>query len=366
MMMTSLDVEILVTLSGFIIMAIASLGGGKNKYRNNSIIYPETSSLQKAFCCILIVCHHFSLRADGGIIRRLFAMGGGTFSLVIFLLLSSYGIAMSERNHPTTLIQYSKKRILKILKPYTLITIVAIVIYYTIGADAPSDVLTANRISQAFVYIGQHKSGLIDMLYYLIGIKTFDGAMWFVGVTVYSYVAFGLSKYASKGVQNCGAQKRVFIIYCLLIALFAFSTFELNFPAHYYRNLWALPLGLWLALYGNKVQGFTVKKTIVTLIELNMMIFLWLKITSSGNIMYLVFSNIALGSIWLCNRLFDRYSLKKGSLIVILAGLSYYVYLIHIKVLTIEWWYIGYKTLLLPLIIILILSFVYSKNKKLA
>lgn len=149
------------------------------------------------------------------------------------------------------------------------------------------------------------------------------------------------------------------------MALFAFVTFELDFPAHYYRNLWALPLGLWLALYGNKAQGFTVKKTIVTLIELNMMIFLWLKITSSGNIMYLVFSNIALGSIWLCNRLFDRYSFKKGSLIVILAGLSYYVYLIHIKVLTIEWWYIGYKTLLLPLIIILILSFVYSKNKKL-
>lgn len=93
-----------------------------------------------------------------------------------------------------------------------MITIVAIVIYSTIGADAPSDVLTANRISPAFVYIGQHKSGLIDMLYYLIGIKTFDGAMWFVGVTLYSYVAFGLSKYASKVVQNCGAQKRVFIV----------------------------------------------------------------------------------------------------------------------------------------------------------
>ena len=37
------------------------------------------------------------------------------------------------------------------------------------------------------------------------------------------------------------------------------------------------------------------------------------------------------------------------------------VYLIHIKVLTIEWWYIGYKSLLLPLVVIVVLSYLFSK-----
>lgn len=362
--MNTLDVEISVVLSGFILMVIHSLGGGKNNCCN-SLIYSDASSLLKTFCCIVIVCHHFALRADGGILRRLFAMGGGTFSLVIFLLLSSYGIAMSERNHPTTLVQYFKKRILKLLKPYIVITAFAMVIYAIIGADVPSDVLTANRISQAFVDIGQHKANLIDMFYYIAGFKTFDAAMWFVGVTLYSYVAFGLSKCLSKDVEQSRAKRNVLACYCLLMACFALITIKLEFPAHYYRNLWALPFGLWLAMYGNKIAGFTIIQYIVMLIVLNFMLLLWLRITSSGNAIYMVFSNIALASVWLCNRLFNRFSLKEGSLIAVLAGISYYVYLIHIKVLTIEWWYIGYKTLLLPLIFILIISIVYSKIQKL-
>lgn len=362
--MNILDIEILIIISCFIVIAITSLRGGR--VYCNSLIYPETSSLLKAFCCIVIIVHHFSLRADGGIIRRFFSMGGGTFSLVIFLLLSSYGIAMSERTHPTTLAKYFKKRIWKLLKPYILITAVAIVIYAIIGADVPSDVLATNRVSQAFGDIGQHKANIIDIFYYFIGVKTFDGAMWFVGVTLYSYIAFGLSKSISKDlVQRRAKKNSIFACYCLFIALFALITMKLDFLAHYYRNLWALPLGLWLALYGNKIRKFTVVKKIITLFIINCIIILWLRMTSEGNIFYIVFSNIALISVWLCNRLFDRYSFEADNLIVLLAGLSYYVYLIHIKVLTIEWWYIGYKTLLLPLVLILILSFVYSKNKKL-
>lgn len=121
-------------------------------------------------------------------------MGGGTFALVVFLLLSSYGIAESEKRKPTDFKQFLFKRCRKIVVPYLVITIVAIIVYWFIGAYASTDVLFKNRVSQAFVELGQQGLIISDVLRYLVGLKTFDGAMWFVGVTLYSYLAFGLSK----------------------------------------------------------------------------------------------------------------------------------------------------------------------------
>ena len=166
----------------------------RNKVYNSNLINPQTSTLLKAFCCILIVCHHYALRTDGGITRRIVAMGGGTFALVIFLLLSSYGIVESEKRKPTDLKQYLFKRCVKLVKPYFLVTVIAMIAYWFIGAYASLDALLQNRVSQAFVEIGQRRLTISDGVSYLFGLKTFDGAIWFVGVTLYSYLAFGLSQ----------------------------------------------------------------------------------------------------------------------------------------------------------------------------
>lgn len=188
--------EYLVILAIFTLFTFLSLkkNGECRKTYDNVRIKSQTSTLLKAFCCILIVCHHYALRTDGGIIRRIIAMGGGTFALVVFLLLSSYGIAESEKRKPTNLKTYIFKRCGKLIKPYLVITVVAMIAYWLIGAYASPDELSQNRVSLAFAEIGQHKLTASDVLSYLVGIKTFDGAMWFVGITLYSYLAFGLSK----------------------------------------------------------------------------------------------------------------------------------------------------------------------------
>ena len=135
----------------------------------------------------------------------------------------------------------------------------------------------------------------------------------------------------------------------------------MGFPAHYYRNLWALVLGLWLSLYGKSIVRCSFKCSVLAAIALNVLVYIWLRITHSGDFIYLFFANVALVSLWLSNRLFLSFSLRKGNFITMLSGISYMVYLIHIKVLTIEWWYIGYKTLLLPLAVIVLLSYLFSK-----
>ena len=357
--------EYLVVLALFVLFLKLSLAKEVSSPPKSSILIGfQTSALLKAFCCILIVCHHYALRTDGGVIRRITAMGGGTFALVVFLLLSSYGIAESEKRKPTDFKQFLFKRCGKILVPYFVITIVSIIGYWLIGAYASTDVLFKNRVSQAFVELGQQGLIVSDVLKYIVGLKTFDGAMWFVGVTLYSYLAFGLSKticYKLGGGNLEGAKSSLMLNYCLLLIVFATLTYCLDFPAHYYRNLWALVLGLWLSLYGNLLSGYSVKHRLLILIFINVLIYVWLRITKSGDIIYLFFANLGLVSLWLCNQLFHRYSLKKGNFITFLAGMSYMVYLIHIKVLTIEWWYIGYKTLLLPLVVIVVLSYLFSK-----
>ncbi len=337
----------------------------RNKVYNSNLINPQTSTLLKAFCCILIVCHHYALRTDGRIIRRIVAMGGGTFALVVFLLLSSYGIAESEKRKPTDLKQYLFKRCGKLVKPYLLITVIAMIAYWFIGAYASSDELLQNRVSQAFVEIGQHRLTVPDGVSYMVGLKTFDGAMWFVGVTLYSYLAFGLSKticlkrFGGGKIED--AKCSLTLLYSTLLVLFAVVTYSMGFPAHYYRNLWALVLGLWLSLYGKSIVRCSFKCSVLAAIALNVLVYIWLRITHSGDFIYLFFANVALVSLWLSNRLFLSFSLRKGNFITMLSGISYMVYLIHIKVLTIEWWYIGYKTLLLPLAVIVLLSYLFSK-----
>lgn len=351
----------------FILLLYFSLQKNGECIKTNNIVQinPQTSTLLKAFCCILIVCHHYALRTDGGIIRRITAMGGGTFALVVFLLLSSYGIAESEKRKPTNLKNYIVKRCGKLIKPYVLITVIAMIAYWLIGAYASPDELLKNRVSKAFVEIGQHLLTVSGGISYLVGLKTFDGAMWFVGVTLYSYLAFGLSKticlkrFGGGKIED--ARCLIMLVYSTLLILFAVATYCIGFPAHYYRNLWALFLGLWLSLYGKSIDGYSVKYYVLIAVAINVMIYVWLRITQSGDFIYLFFANVALVSILLSNRLFCRYSLKKDNFITFLAGFSYMVYLIHIKVLTLEWWYIGYKTLLLPLIVIVVLSYLFSK-----
>ena len=79
-------------------------------------------------------------------------------------MLSSYGIAESEKRKPTDFKQFLFKRCRKIVVPYLVITIVAIIVYWFIGAYASTDVLFKNRVSQAFVELGQQGLIISDVL----------------------------------------------------------------------------------------------------------------------------------------------------------------------------------------------------------
>lgn len=152
------DIEYLLIFGTFAICAYISIWGKKSN-APSCIFYPHTSIFLKALCCLVIVCHHFALRSDAGIVNRALEIGGGTYALVIFLFLSSYGIVKSEIKHETKLLEYSRHRLWKLLLPYLFVTIISIAVYCIIGAHADAGELKAARVSQAFVDLGGHHVG---------------------------------------------------------------------------------------------------------------------------------------------------------------------------------------------------------------
>lgn len=344
---TITDLEYVAIFAVFAILLKFSIvqhsGGGKIR----TAILQDTSTSLKAMCCLIIICHHYALRTEGGVLDFALGLGGGTYALSLFLMLSAYGIVRSEIKSPTTILQYMRKRVWKLFLPYLMVTMATIAVYWLVGGNCDATQQEEARVNPAFAWIGQHHATLLDGLKYALGVESLDGAMWFVGVTIVSYVAFLLAKQLvmpNKGITE--KRKAVFIAYLTLLTAFAAFTYWQQFPAHYYRNLWALAFGMAVALWEKELLATSKKQKVVLWLALNVVVMTWLWITSSGGWIYMLFVNAALATVPLFNKLFKHYSLGNPSPIVWLATLSYMVYLVHCKLLTLQWWYTGYNSAL--------------------
>lgn len=83
------------------------------------------------------------------------------------------------------------------------------------------------------------------------------------------------------------------------------------------------------------------------------------------NPFYLLFANLGIMGIFIFNKLFEYYQIKKRSVITWLAILSYMVYLVHGKLLVIQWWYMGYTSISIVIIGSLLLAYFYFLTEKL-
>ena len=304
--------------------------------------------------------HHYAFRVDAGSINIAFRRGGGHYALTIFLLLSAYGVAQSEKFHPTTTLQYFRKRLPKLLIPYVVILLSRVIACWFLGADADAETLKAYRVNPSFVELGQHEIEWQYIIQYILGIRTICWEYWFVGVTLLSYVAFGIAKSIHLSPK---IDKRIGIlcIYCLFILAFAAFTYHYKYAAHYYRNLWALAAGLFFSLYEEKLLRYNLYEKLVGIGCINFLIFAWVKIAHAGGPDMIVFVDFAFLSIYLCNQLFSHWAVRKGSLLTWLAAVSYSVYLVHITVLDIEWWTIGLCSALLAVVASVFLAALFQQ-----
>lgn len=314
-----------------------------------------TTDIVKAVCCVMIFLNHFALRRQDISILYPFAFPS-IISLYLFFILSSYGVVKSDESKPICSFSiYFKKRIWKILKPFILVNFIAVVLYRIAGIDwIDSDGYATLRINPVVGEIAKGDCGIFDYISMIVGLKQIDAASWFVYVTLLAYLVF----YFSKMIVNYRNNRFLFLmIYSLMITITGVIFYKLQLPAHYYRNLWCLPVGVVVALYSDKVevlkQRFLLYAIIFSLLVIQYFIL--------GEFIHFACGIMTVPMLWIMNRIFRNYTLNNSSILSWMAVLSYPFYLIHTKVLSFEGAYFGYFDMLIPLVITIIMSYIILK-----
>ena len=351
--MSNLDYVNAVVL--LLILTWVSLGKRNDFQIDGSIILKDTTSFLKAVCCVSIILHHFALRKSGSPLSEVFEVGGAYFSVPMFFLLSSYGVCKSEIANPTTGKTFINHRLGKLLAPFIVVNILTLITYHICGANCSLDELPAARVNESFVLIGSNHYGLLDYLMSALGLKEIDAAMWFVYIIIYSYIAFLVSKMLFNYKYQTG---KTVMLFTALVAILFFVLFILKVPIHIYRSLWAIAFGA--VLYWIEKRFDTILKRCVIMVIAFVILILPIVYIERNMIMLFcaIFIPITLIGVGCINRYFE---IKKSSIIALLSSCSYLIYLVHVKVLTLQWWYIGYRSALLAVLLSLLAAMLYKE-----
>lgn len=203
--------------------------------------------------------------------------------------------------------------------------------------------------------IGQGDFSLIQYLMAALGVYSIDRAMWFVYIIIYSYLAFLISKSIFNIVTDT---TKVVLAYITFIAILHIVLYCVDAPIHQYRSLWALALGMVMFAVENKWKNKTIQAIIVIVAFCGLMISTAL---IERNVILCAFAILVPLTIVLVNPLFRYVHMKDKSMIALLASSSYVMYLVHCKFLTMEWWYIGYKSAFLVVLLSFMSGLIYNK-----
>ncbi len=322
------------------------------------LISQDTSHIMKAMCCILIILHHWAFRAHSPLSESSLTGLWGGYSLSVFFMLSSYGIAKSELKKSLSLRPYVQHRIWKILKPYLIVVLFILAVYWLIGASYPIEELRQYRVSEYFILIGEHKLGLAEYLGLVANGKSLSFHLWFVEVTIISYICFFLSK----SIFNIYTKKVALLVTYAMLILGISVTLMLtvhSFPyLAFVRNVPMMIVGLFLALFEKSLVK-SVSKVMIWFVLFNVLTSVY-SFLLEHSLVYVMYSDYALLSVYVSTKVLNGYQLKKDSPIMLLSALSYVVYLIHASVLTVEWWYIGFKSALLAVAASILFAYIYK------
>lgn len=309
--------------------------------QNQTVLSLDTSNLIKAVCCIVIILHHYALRAQVPFVGSYFSSSAANQALMLFMLMSGFGIVKSELIHKTTVKTFLKKRFLKLLIPFWIVNVITIVIYSFVNPQKPYGIdVDRVRVWDNFWNFGTGQYAILDYVMLFLGIKEVDGAYWFLEVILYSYLAL----LVTKSLFDLKKKKAYALsFYTILIILFGIFAYYQQLPAQYYRNLWPLVLGFFMAVYENKLilRLCNIKTIIITVFFINIYFIFYTKVVHDLSVKTFVGIDIVLFVTFILSYLLRKYAISKTSLLSKVAILSYLIYLWHIKFLNLEWYYVG-------------------------
>lgn len=312
------------------------------------------TDLVKFISCIAIFIHHFFLKSP---VVAMF----GYIACSIFFFLSAYGIYKSLTKKPMELVPFCKYRLLKIYKPLLLVNVLFIIMtgLLCIGnIEIPIFDVFCNSIT--FV----KQADIFQIIEYAIGFVKIDSVTWFLDVLLVSYfLIWGITKMRNRKEKNLAiiGVTGAYLLSCVLLT-----------PPIYY---WIDPIGIVIGLL------FTVNDNlIIDRIKKNYVPFVTLTITllliAVVGVQYVLHDSLlgryqkclalcaSLMSVLLVIIIGLTIKMKQSTIITWLSSISYFIYLIHVKVANIVCFMLGHSSFILSLVLVICLSgILYKANK---
>lgn len=186
----------------------------------------------KAIACIFIFLHHYYTQSEGFV--QLF----GFWMVSVFFFLSAYGLTKSLNTRETCFFDYCKKRVAKVFVPYMLVNFMVLML-----CRGRIPVFNSAHPIACFIEC----PNILDILYYVFGIKMMDGVMWFVNTILLFYVFLYFIKYFKTKLYK--------LLYITVVTLIYIVTFiVMNKHFYSYASILGFPIGTYIALYEDKLR----------------------------------------------------------------------------------------------------------------
>lgn len=195
------------------------------KELNPDYLSIESSRSIRGFFTIAVVFHHLAQHTTDGLLFRFFALVG-YFAVSVFFFLSGYGLQSRHLHDKNYKHGFMARRLLPILLPYTLITLIYWLTYALLGT----------------------RYTLWDVLVGLVDGKPIAMFSWYIISIIVFYVVFYLLMRLCKErylLMLLGAS-----IYCLLYIIICV---KLDYGSWWYNAVHILVLGMAWAVYENRI-----------------------------------------------------------------------------------------------------------------
>ena len=271
------------------------------------------TNLTRFICCIMIFMHHFFLGHP-------IVHGFGHLGCTIFFFLSSYGINKSLTKNPISFLVFIQKKATKIWIPLIIINLLSIIVtnvFFTNKFSYPIYDVFCEKISYAPI------DSFMKLVGLLVGYPKIDSVTWFLDILLLSYL--GLWYIQSKNIPL------KYIVYCFILwFIVGFSIVK----SYYIIDIQGILAGLLYARYEQHINIQLQKKHIIIVSTLIFIVFFIFDIVYSNTlegrynkIISLIYSLSILPLV----TTISKHNLKLR-IATFLGGISYFIYLLHVKV----------------------------------
>lgn len=242
------------------------------------------------------------------------ASNGGYVGVSIFFFLSGYGLSESENKKHLVLREFIARRFWKIYKPLLLVNAICVPVLGYFGAV--------------------NVDGTGDFIFKVLGLSAYDPNMWFIKVLFLFYGSFYLASLITD-------RNYRFVSIVLLSVTYLLAALFIGARPCTWLSLFAFPLGVGLSIYKKRfarVADYRFRMMTVATIAC-LLLFFVLKIafgagfvTGSGVFALVTHELISIYAVLLMIPMVVGVTVR-GSYLGVLGMLSYFIYLIHGKII---------------------------------